>query len=311
MDAVEFVRFLGAKPKKDAAFAAFLDKQKLGMPKGGFAGNKPLGIELAFSDGALSAVFLYGRASGKTKPFTGKLPHGIAFGMTDLAKLGEPAVATEGRGGRYDFPDHSMFVDVDEVGISQVTLQPPTEPPKLELFDVLYFESRPADPPPDGSLVAPALLVAWAAHRCGLPAKHAGTKHGKALLARSITPLAFFVDACGRDLQSADVESRLLPWLIDYTTGGCSNGSRPGSKEITQALGLKRADEVRASDDFLATFKKPVVFDPWFVPGTWEAFDRWAPVLDARWADFQATQWKTGHPPGSTRRPRSDAMTVR
>jgi hypothetical protein len=45
----------------------------------------------------------------------------------------------------------------------------------------LHFETKPADAPADAASIGMALLVAWAAERIGLPAKHAGTPLGAKL----------------------------------------------------------------------------------------------------------------------------------
>lgn len=158
----------------------------------------------------------------------------------------------------------------------------------------LHFETKPADAPPDAELVGMALLAAWALHRHGVPAKHAASPLAKQLVTRAIAPRAFLVGACDKTLTSLDVDPKLGDFLYGYTHRlflDDDEGARSAvDKKITKLLNLHREDERAYSDDFLGTFEK-AVDNPFHVPDGWDAFDRIAPVLDARWADFQATKF--------------------
>jgi hypothetical protein len=153
----------------------------------------------------------------------------------------------------------------------------------------LHFESRPPDAPADAELVGMALLVAWAATKHGLPAKHAASPLGKQLLARKITPREFLVGACAKTLTSLDVAPALGDFLHGYTHRLFTERDQANAA-IAKLLHLHRADERAYPDDFLGTFKH-AVDNPFHVPDSWAAVDRIAPVLDARWADYQATRF--------------------
>lgn len=157
----------------------------------------------------------------------------------------------------------------------------------------LHFETRPADAPKDAELVGMSLLVAWALEKHGVPAKHGGSPLAKQLVSREITPRAFLVQACNKTLTTLDVAPALGDFLYGYThrLHRRQAARAAADAEITKLLGLPRADERYYVDDFLATFS--VLESSFHVPDRWEAVDRITPVLDARWADFQATGFKT------------------
>lgn len=67
--------------------------------------------------------------------------------------------------------------------------------------------------------------------------------------------------------------------------------SRRGDAAICKLLRLERRDDRAYSDDFLGTFSE-VVKSPYYVPDDWSAVDRISPILDARFADFQATAFR-------------------
>ncbi len=161
----------------------------------------------------------------------------------------------------------------------------------------LHFETRPPDAPPDAELVGMALLVAWAADRFGLPAKHAGSALGVQLVKRAITPRTFLVGACNGTLATLDFDPKLVDFVWGYThrmfLGDDDADTRAkADAKIAKMLGLGRDDERAYTDDFLASFAK-IVKNPFHVPDSWEAVDRIAPVLDARFADYQATAFAT------------------
>jgi hypothetical protein len=154
----------------------------------------------------------------------------------------------------------------------------------------LHFETKPADAPADAALIGMALLVAWAAEHVGLPAKHASTPLGAKLKQRAITPRAFLIDACGKTLLTTDFDPKLESFLYGYVHR--LHGEREvGDKAIAKLLRLSRDDERSYNDDFLGTFSK-VLGSAYYVPDSWDAVDRIAPILNARWADFSATEFE-------------------
>jgi hypothetical protein len=149
----------------------------------------------------------------------------------------------------------------------------------------LHFETQPVDAPPHADLVGMALLVAWAAEKFGLPKKH---KKETELLSRAITPRTFLIQKCGKTLTSADVSPKAEAFLYGYTNRMFLDGD--SNPKIAKLLRLHREDERAYTDDFLGTFKD--VKNPYYVPDSWDAVDRIAPILDARWADYQTTKFK-------------------
>jgi hypothetical protein len=154
----------------------------------------------------------------------------------------------------------------------------------------LHFETKPADAVDDASLTGMALLVAWAADRHGLPAKHAATEKGKAFAARKLTPRRFLIEACGKTLSTLDVAPAVGEFLSTYTHNTYCDDD--GAREATYApiqklLRLPRPDEARYTDDYLGTFSD--LESSAHVPDSWDAVDRIAPVIDARFADFAET----------------------
>ena len=281
MNAEAWIPLLGL-PKKEPGVAALIA-----------ASGKAVGVELSLDGGVLGAIFLSpGNPKQRIKPFSGTLPHGLAWGMprADVA-LGEPAL-DEGKRARWDVDGYSLFLGFgDDDALTAVTMQPLVVDYDLDLPNPLHFETQPADPPKDAELVAPALLVVWAIDRGGAPPKHAA--HADALASRSITPRAFLVEACGRDLGRDDIPLELLPFVYGYTNRRfLGDEPRKAAKSIRKLLGLSRDDEIAFSDDYLGTFAK----QPYFVPDSWAAFDRLAPILDARLADYRATKF-TAEPP--------------
>lgn len=313
------IPLLGA-PKDDPAVAALLERCGA-KPKTDSASNKALGVEFGFERAGLldtqpraykspnvrvlSAIFLWtdkATWAGRVKTFTGTLPHGLRWGMSRLELLqclGAPA--REGDfGSRWDFADHCLFTTVrEDGGLIAITLQLPVEDYRIDLPDPLYFETAPADPPDKARLVAGAFLVAWGTLRVGPSPKHAGLAHTADLAAHKLTPRQFLQVACAETLTKSDFAPALWPFLSGYLQRGfLGDKPRRGAKRIQKLLGLEGADEIAFDDDYLGTFRKPVVPDPFLVPDCWEAFDRFAPILDARWADYQATEFKDEPPRG-------------
>lgn len=167
----------------------------------------------------------------------------------------------------------------------------------------LHFSTVPAEgKPPHAELLGTGLLLAWVADRVGLPKKLASTPHAKKLAAREITGRELLVAACKSKLTTEDVPAEVGKFLYGYThrlfLGDDEGDTRAAAaKEIKKLLGLERTDEISFSDDYLATFKK-VVKNPFLVPDTWEAFERFAPILDARWKDYQQTKFTKPPPKG-------------
>ncbi len=160
----------------------------------------------------------------------------------------------------------------------------------------LHFEAQPSTgAPAHAELLGTGLLVAWAALRGGLAKKHA--KAGKPLIAREITGREFLVKTLKGKLSDTDLDKKLADFLYGYTHRLFLDDSDRDHKAIAKTLGLKGEDEIAFSDDYLAAFKK-VVKNPYLVPDSWAAYDRLAPILDARYADYQATKFVKPPPKG-------------
>jgi hypothetical protein len=156
----------------------------------------------------------------------------------------------------------------------------------------LHFTVKPVDAPADAELVGMALIVAWSADRFGLPARHAGSPEGARLVQRAISPVTFLKTACASTLTTADIAPALAELLAGYTRrlflGARAPERAATAAAISELLRLSRPDERAYTDDFLGTFAGALA-NPFYVPDDWTAVDRIAPVLDARWADYQAT----------------------
>jgi hypothetical protein len=161
--------------------------------------------------------------------------------------------------------------------------------------DPLYYGVLPYDSPPGAELVGMALIAAWATDRFGLSAKHANSELGMQLAQRAITPCTFLVKACGKTLAATDVVPKVGKFLATYTYNlhqRTPEERKPINSQIMALLKIERDDERRYTDDFLGTFAD-VCESPHYVPDSWDAVDRIAPVLDARLADYEATQFET------------------
>jgi hypothetical protein len=254
-------------------------------------------------------LFMFREGGDKHREF-GDLPPGFAFTTRAelLAKL--PAPAHSWKIGKGKVPVETSEVDydrwiVDGCEISASYSDGIVKHFAAALADVvgarklatnpLHFETKPADAPADAALIGMALLVAWAAERVGLPAKHAGTPLGAKLTKRAITPRAFLIDACGKTLMTTDFDPKLENFLYGYVhrlhIGEGHDARDPSDKAIAKLLRLGRDDERSYNDDFLGTFSH-VLDSAYYVPDSWDAVDRIAPILDARWADFSATEFE-------------------
>ena len=166
----------------------------------------------------------------------------------------------------------------------------------------LHFETQPAEGAPEHSeLLGMGMLVAWLAQRGLLAAKHTKTDAAKKLAKRESTGRDFLISNMKSTVTDADVDKRVADFLYGYTNRlflGDDEENPRDHKGVSKLLGLERKeDEIAFPDDYLATFKK-VVKNPFLIPDSWEAFDRFAPILDARWADFQATKFAKPAPKG-------------
>ena len=250
----------------------------------------------------LATLFLFAEGKDKHRGFTG-LPKPFAFGSRDklVAKLPAP-ISTQTRDAG-DARSDSWMIDglhftanYRDGVVEYLTIALPHDALGGRELSThpLHFETKPADAPADADLVGMALLVAWAIDRHGLPPKHAAGDLGKQLAKRAITPRAFLVGACDGTLTTQDVDASLGDFLWGYTNRmflSDDDGARAADdKVIKKLLHLGRDDERAYTDDFLGTFKTAVK-NPFHVPDSWEAVDRIAPVLDARWADYQATKF--------------------
>lgn len=163
----------------------------------------------------------------------------------------------------------------------------------------LHFEAQPAEgAPPNADLLGTGMLVAWVASRVGLAKKHAKSPAAKQLAAREITGREFLISKLNKKLMDTDVDKKVAGFLYGYTHRLFLDGmDHRDGKALKKLLGLHREDEIAFSDDYLATFKKAVK-NPFLVPDSWEAFDRFAAILDARWEDFQKTKFEAAPPKG-------------
>jgi hypothetical protein len=160
----------------------------------------------------------------------------------------------------------------------------------------LHFEAQPSTgAPAHAELLGTGMLVAWAALRGSLAKKHA--KAAAPLVARTITGREFLVKTLKGKLADTDLDKSVANFLYGYTHRLFLDDSERDRKATRKLLGLHRDDEIAFSDDYLATFKK-VVKNPYLVPDAWAAYDRLAPILDARYADYQATKFLKPPPKG-------------
>jgi len=308
------VGLLGKKPKDPAVQAAMakagkvkFDSDFIIAKEGGFdfsvdqpetaKGNEPK---------VLTGIFLFRDGQDGHRGFA-DLPKGFTFATRAelLAKLPKPA--SSWKIGKGNVPVDTEGVDHDtwvvdgmridanyykDGGVGHFFVTSDSEEDNARDFSThpLHFETKPADAPPDAERVGMALLVAWAAVRHGLPDKHAKTELGKQLVARTISPRTFLDKACGGSLSSLDFARELGDFLYEYLHHVIDDeGARKkADTQIAKLLGLEDQDDRTYTKDFLATFADAVE-NPFYVPDSWDAVDRIAPVIDARLADFKAT----------------------
>jgi hypothetical protein len=257
----------------------------------------------------LQGLWLFGDGVDGHRYFVG-LPEGFAFTTRAALLASAPAPHTSWNREDGDVPvthakvtRDSWTIDGFEIASSYTKegevrhfyIKPPEELTGGRDLSThpLHFETKPADAPKDAELVGMALLAAWALEQHGLPAKHAASPLAKQLVDRKITPRAFLIEACNKTLTTLDVDPKLSGFLYGYThrLHRKQEARATADSKITELLGLERPDERYFVDDFLSTFA--VLDSSFHVPDSWEAVDRITPVLDARWADFQATSFKT------------------
>ncbi|MDB4961006.1 MAG: hypothetical protein JWP01_1005 [Myxococcales bacterium] len=294
----------------DSKLVAFLAEGELAPPKpttdstdSRTVTDKTRGIELYFTHAIASRKFYPPKKTGKAyvtyleriliaDDFKDPLPLGVTrtMGRPELvATLGEPSRTPIGDevyekeiapGAMLNIGRHP------EKGIRNIWL---TVPQGFELdVDALHFEAMPPEgKPAHADHLATGMLLAWAADRVGLAPHLATTEKAKALAKREITGRELLISELGSSLLSEDLDPRLEDFLYFYT-----------HRLFDVPDEARRAkDEVAYTDDYLATFKK-VIKNPYLVPDSWEAFDRLAPILDARWADYQQTKFLTPAPKG-------------
>jgi hypothetical protein len=310
------LRDLLGKPVDAPAFVAAMARSGKVVTKPDFVIAKEAGFDFAIGrpDGAkrnspkvATTLFLYGEGGDKHRAFV-DLPFGLAFstradllarlpapkGTWKIGKGDVPVTTKDASHDRwlFDGVEVSAHYDDGEVGSIIVQMPPEAVGGRKLATNPLHFAVKPVDAPADAVLVGMALLVAWAAEKFGVPPKHAKTPLGKQLLARAITPRAFLIGACDKTLTTLDVDAKLEHFLNAYVhrlyIGDAFDARDKTAKAIAKLLVLDRDDERAYNDDFLGTFAKAVE-NPYYVPDSWDAVDRIAPVLDARWADFQAT----------------------
>lgn len=160
-------------------------------------------------------------------------------------------------------------------------------------IDPLHFATKPVDGPDEAVLVAPALVLAWATTRIGPSKKHA--KAAEQLAKRTITPVQFYKSACNAELGTQDFDPKLHTFLHGYLhqtfTGTRAPNREATAKTIATLWGLEDDDERYWDDDYKAAFRG-VVKSLYYVPDSWAAVDRLGALMDARWADFEATGFK-------------------
>ncbi|HEY3802214.1 MAG TPA: hypothetical protein VGL61_06380 [Kofleriaceae bacterium] len=296
---------LGKQPDDPAVTAVLANAGKV-TKKPDFIVAKDAGFDfsLARPRGAnkkvLSTLFLFGEGREKHRAYAG-LPAPWQFLPRDELraktpppiaswKLGAGKVPPGAPGASHDrwlvngVELAAMYVKSGELGHYNVSR--PEDLDRDITVSPLHFATRPVDAPAGAEHVGAALLAAWGVTRFGVPAKHAGNALAAKLAKRAVSPREFLEGACGKRLAVGDFAPELENFLWGYAHRHFT-APRKTDKAIAKLLRLHRADERSYNDDFLGTFAD--LASPFYVPDSWAAVDRIAPVLDARWADFQAT----------------------
>ena len=261
----------------------------------------------------LTCLFLYAEGRDKHRGFI-DLPAGFTFTARADLLAALPAPKQTWKIGKGKVPVTTKNPDHDQWSIEgyditvdyrdgaargmQVTLAKDANAGRDLSNNPLHFGTKPTDARADAGLVGMALLVAWSTDRFGLAKKHQGSEPGTQLAKRAITPTAFLVAACDSKLNTNDVAPDLENFLYGYTHRmwmSADDGARDTIDAKIHALlrldaADKQEDERAYADDFLGTFSD--LESPFYVPDSWQAVDRIAPVLDARWADFAETAFE-------------------
>ncbi|HEY1815524.1 MAG TPA: hypothetical protein VGG74_24415 [Kofleriaceae bacterium] len=299
---------LGKQPDDPAVIAVLANAGKV-TKRPDFILAKEAGFDfsLARPRGAkknvLSTLFLFGEGREKHRAYAG-LPAPWQFLPRDELRTKTPPPIASWKIGTGKVPPGTpdashdrwlvngvelaaMYVKGGELGHYNVSR--PEDDDRDITASPLHFATKPVDAPAGAEHVASALLVAWGVTRFGVPAKHAGNALAAKLAKRAVTPREFLEVACGKRLAVSDFAPELENFLWGYAHRHFTT-PRKTDKAIAKLLRLHRADERSYSDDFLGTFAD--LASPFYVPDSWAAVDRIAPVLDARWADFQATAFE-------------------
>jgi hypothetical protein len=324
MGTFEKLRSLLGKPVNDDAVAAVFSASEKVTIKSDFVIARSAGFDFALTrptgakPGAkkvLSTLFLFSEGQDGHQAFQ-DLPRGFSFSSREqlIATLGPPDLSwVIGKGKVPPASVASKEVSHDRWTIEGFECSANYRDGVMTYLTVslsedamggrdlssapLHFESKPADAPAHAASMGMALMVAWALTRFDLPKKHAQSEWGKKLLKRTVSPFSFLVAACEGTVTTLDVEKKLGNFLWGYTNRMLleSENTRRAraEKKIKALLGLRdETDRAFYSDDYVATFAG-LFESPFYVPDSWDAVERMAPVLDARWADFESTAFKT------------------
>ncbi len=317
--AFESLRSLLGKEVDDPAVKALLAKAGKVAVKSDFIIAKEAGFDFSLERpehakrGAkkqLTCLFLYSEGRDQHRGFL-DLPAGFSFTTRADLLAALPAPKQTWKIGKGKVPVTTKHPDHDEWSIEgyaitvdyregdahgmQVTLAGDPDAGRDLSNNPLHFATKPTDARPDAGLVGMALLVAWSADRFGLPKKHASGELAKQFAKRALAPTAFLVAACDKKLNTNDVAPDLENFLFGYTHRMWMSADEGAREKIDAKIHAllrlsaadKKEDERAYADDFLGTFSD--LESPFYVPDSWQAVDRIAPVLDARWADFENT----------------------
>ena len=315
----EELKALLGKIEDDPAVTALLErvgKVSWQKPSDGarYALAKDAGFDLLFDSPerrqprVLTCLFLSER--GKNGEVC-ELPHRFAFGARAdlLKKLPKPAMTwLVGEGDvPVDTPDPShdawyldglkFIVTYDDEEIHSIQVAVDDRDPDEALTDnTFHLLAKPADAPKHAMHMPMALLTIWAVVRLGPAGRTQDSALTPALLQRGITPSRYLFEVCGGVLRASDVHADLMPFLRAYLRMGYVKDRDTAPKRrqaVAKLLCLdKESTHVNYSDDYVGTFAN-AVSSTYYVPDSWDAWDRLVPILDARRADFQATGFKS------------------
>ncbi|HEY1548160.1 MAG TPA: hypothetical protein VGG28_10070 [Kofleriaceae bacterium] len=311
------LRGLLGKPTTDPAFVAAMARAGKVVTKPDFVIAKDAGFDFAIrrpddakrtAPKVATTLFMFREGSDKHRQFADP-PPGFAFTTRAELLAVSPPPATSWKFGKGNVPVETADVAFDRWDIDGVEIAANYRGGGADVkflsatlvrhggdklsANPLHFEAKPADAPADAALMGMALLFAWGCEHVGLPVKHAGI--AAKLKARAITPRALLIEACGKTVRTTDFDPALENFLRGYLNrmfiGEAHDARDKTEKAIAKLLRLHRDDERAYTDDFLGTFSK-VLDNPHYVPDSWDAVDRIAPIWAARWADFSATEFE-------------------